>query len=95
MRGRAVPNRRSPTATMKNPSTARGIILKYCVAVIAITQGKYRSGPFTRIKTAVQPVQGVLRSKRLSSHAIGRTMTEMNGTSKNRFANMDRAPFLI
>src|SRR3990172_6849248 len=76
MRGKAVTNRKSPAAVMRNPSAARGIILKCCVAVMAIPQGKYKSGALTKAKIAVQPPQDVFENNRPSSHAIGSTMTE-------------------
>ena len=98
MRGKAVTNRKSPAAVMRNPSAARGIILKCCVAVMAIPQGKYKSGALTKAKIAVQPPQDVFENNRPSSHAIGSTMTEMNGTSKNRFINVvgrEPLPYLM
>ena len=95
MRGKAVANRKSPTATMKNPSAARGTTLRCCVAVMAIPQGRYRSGALTKAKITVQPTQDVVGNKRPSNHAIGRTKREMNGTSKSKFTTVGRKPLSL
>ena len=71
IRNRAVANRKSPTATMKNPRTATGPIIKCRVAMMAIAQGVYRSRGLTKARIAAQPVQAAFGSKRPLSHNTG------------------------